>query len=94
MFANSIISDLIIPLAQTGGRPVPWDGHMGFMPFGGFPMFMIGVIIVLCCLFMFRGFPGRGEGDSPLDILKKRYAKGEIDKETYEQIKKDIEGGQ
>ena len=30
-------------------------------------------------------------GESGLDILKKRYARGAIDKEEYERIKKDIE---
>ena len=29
--------------------------------------------------------------DSPLDILKSRYAKGEISKEQFDQMKKDIE---
>ncbi len=29
--------------------------------------------------------------ETPLDILKKRYAKGEITKKQFDQIKKDIE---
>jgi len=42
-------------------------------------------------IFNYSGYhdPGHGE-ESPLDILKKRYVKGEISKEEYDKMKKDI----
>ncbi|HVO65532.1 MAG TPA: SHOCT domain-containing protein [Syntrophales bacterium] len=32
------------------------------------------------------------QGDGPLVILKKRYARGEITKEEFDRMKKDMEG--
>ena len=75
-----------------------WGGGMWI-----FPLIMLTVMLVVVFLiFGRRGFrpPGmdhrgygrgeRQESESALDILKKRYAKGEITKEEYEEIKKDL----
>ena len=37
------------------------------------------------------GVPGRELRASPLDILKRRYASGEITREQYEQMRRDLE---
>jgi putative membrane protein len=79
-----------------------WWGPMWVFPMI-MPIVML-VALILCLYFMFgRGGggmpwqhtgtpqgPGR-EVESPLDILKRRYAKGEISKDEYEQIKRDLQ---
>ena len=67
-----------------------------------FPMILFAVIIILVFLISGRWGcratwlgPGRhhgesGDSDSALDILKKRYAKGEITKDEFERMKKDL----
>jgi putative membrane protein len=65
----------------------------------GFPLMpIIFIIFIAVCLFMmFRGgmMCGRrhreSEPESSLEILKKRYARGEITKEEFEEMKKGIE---
>ena len=61
-----------------------------------FPIIMI-VLMIVFCLFMMRGFMGcmrgshrSGSSDSAMDILNKRYASGEVDKNEYEEKKKAI----
>jgi len=73
-----------------------WWGHgIGWWIF---PLVMIVVMLIFCFLFFRRkggssswcGFGEQKDAETPLDILKKRYAKGEIGKEEFESIKKDL----
>ncbi len=79
----------------------------GYFWWGGmwiFPVIMFTVMIVVLYLIFVRGgfrppwrdhgnYSSGGKGtETALDILKKRYATGEISKEEFEQMKKDISG--
>lgn len=56
-----------------------------------FALALLGVVVYV----LFRTAKSKGfEGsimEPPLDVLKKRYAKGDIDKEEFERTKKDLE---
>jgi putative membrane protein len=67
---------------------------LGMMIFGFLLMILFwGGIIALIVWAVRRSTGHRPNGlsvRSPLDIAKERYAKGEITKEQFEQIKKDL----
>jgi putative membrane protein len=48
------------------------------------------VLIVLLILNLRKGKNRFIEDSEAIEIIKKRYANGEIDKETFEQLKKDL----
>ncbi len=75
-------------------RMMNWGfGLWWFMPF-----FMIAfcIVVIIGIVSLIRWFSRSDRGrdvkaeDTALDILKKRYARGEISKEDFEAMKKDI----
>jgi len=62
--------------------------------YGGGPLFMIvfWILVVVLIVFLINQTVGKGKeaGESALEMLKKRYAKGEISKEEFEAKKKDL----
>ena len=67
---------------------------MSFGYGGGF-MWILFLIIIVLLIYAFMQKPTSKDsdlstGEKPLDILKKRYAKGEISKDEFEKIKKDL----
>jgi putative membrane protein len=72
-------------------------GHMGGCGFGGGIIIWIILLILAALVIYFitqnikSRSSGHPSGETPLDILKTRYAKGEITKEEFNQMKKDLE---
>lgn len=78
------------PVPQGPGYCPPMWGTWGWMGLGPLPMIVfIGGLIALIA-FAVRWFSQGGSRASALDILKERYARGEIDQAEFERRKKDI----
>jgi len=91
--------------AQQGGNPDyghhNWDGpwHGWFM--GPLVMMLFLAVLVIAVVLLVRWFSSRGENhstgghmgaaNSALDILKERFARGEIDKDEYEERRKTLQ---
>ena len=77
-----------------GGR---WGNMMPYGYGGGMFMWMLLIIILVAVIIYWavRSTKSKGQMDAsaekPIDILKKRYVKGEITKDEYEGMKKDLE---
>ena len=73
-----------------------WGEHEGmgwWMLFGSvwFVLFW-GAILWLFARLLSSRDGGQRHEDTPLEIARRRYARGEISREEFEQIRRDIEG--
>ncbi len=76
-----------------GRHMMDWGGHMDY-GYGGVIMWLILLVVIVVIVFFIvsgKKYVKHDEGEAPLDILKKRYAKGEISKKEFESMKKDLE---
>jgi putative membrane protein len=83
--------------AGFGGWICPRGWGQGLM--WGFPggMFMMFLLLLLGVVVVYLLLKRQGESrpmeasrETPLEILKRRYAKGEITREEFEEMKKDL----
>lgn len=79
-----------------GGYGFGWWGIVMGIVMLLFWVLIIGGVVWLVVSLLRQGGPGalgpRPRGGA-LDILRERYARGEITREQYEQMRRDIEGG-
>lgn len=90
-----------MPFAHHGENYEWWmHGPWGVFPwpFGMLIGLLFFALMVYLCFRIIQGFLSSGEsqppsrGDNAMEILRARYAKGEIGKETFEQMKRDLSG--
>lgn len=66
----------------------PWhSNHMGW--WGGWMMLwwlLIVLLVFVGVIWLLRGRPGTPPGGRAEDVLRERYARGEIDDETYRRM--------
>lgn len=68
-----------------------WGHMMGYGYGGGFMWLLFLVIAGVAIYSLLQNSKSIKSIESPLDILKKRYAKGEIDRGEFDRIKTDLE---
>ena len=92
MFTSKLAE--LIPFCSGGYHPMGGGpgGYGRHMPFYGAWWFwiVIAILVVVVLGWLLRGGKTDTRSSSSLDILKERYAKGEISKEEFEEMKRDI----
>lgn len=79
---------------ETGKGLWGWCTWMFRRGGGGFMMMLPLILVIILLYFLMKDRTGKSNefprAETPMEILKKRYAKGEITKEQFEEMKKDL----
>ena len=84
--------------AGYGAGTGPGQGWCGMGTFMGFPggglvmLLVVAMAVYLVVRLIRPGTPRGPAPETPLDILRRRYASGEIDQETFERMKRELQG--
>ena len=76
---------------MTGGWEMGWFGFIFMIVFWG--LIIVGLVLLIRWLIQnisSKSHSGVGTGSKAMDILKERYARGEIKRDEFESIKKDL----
>jgi len=81
-------------LYEQAGDGRGWGGMMGY-GMGGMFMGILFLIIVIIAVYLVirvlsKNLSESGTAETPLDILKKRYARGELSKEDFDRMKEEL----
>ena len=71
-------------------------GNEGHLFYGGGFMWIFWILIIVGIFFLIQNMAKGNSDDSrgketPMEILKKRYARGEVDEEEFERRRKELE---
>jgi putative membrane protein len=86
-----------LPVAYAFAHGYGWhmmDDHYGFYSLGGVIMFIVLILLVAVGAYLLlrnKHWVCPSAYETPLEILKKRYAEGEITRKEYERMKKELE---
>lgn len=73
-----------------------WGGYGCGMGFGWIFMIILWALLILGIVYLIQNIAKgsrKEDNEMPIDILKKRYAKGEITKEEFEKMKDNLMKG-
>lgn len=101
---GTIVLVILLISLLGGGMMMGWGmmgwGGYGFNPLGWILMLVFWVLIIggvaLLAVWLFRQARplavGPGAPEESLEILKERFARGEISREQYEEMRRTLEG--